>query len=182
MRERLRPWSWALALASLVLLATVLSGTAIGASNDRAAVTASSSTTNLPRGSNLARGSYGSVSPFGSWTPAAPYPRTNVRYAFADLGEMLYVIGGVSDGTRITDVNRYNATTNAWTPLAPIPVASEAPCGAHWNGKIYVAEGDTGNSFRIYDIATNTLDRWVRRGPVAAATAVPPVRSTTRCT
>ena len=66
------------------------------------------------------------------------------------------MLGGVSDGTRIPDVNRYDATTNAWTPLAPIPVASEAPCGAHWNGKIYVAEGDTGNSFRIYDIASNS--------------------------
>ena len=75
---------------------------------------------------------------------------------------MLYVIGGVSDGTQVTDVNRYNATTNAWTPLAPIPVASEAPCGAHWNGKIYVAQGDTGNSLRIYDIAT---DSWTLGAP-----------------
>jgi hypothetical protein len=25
---------------------------------------------------------------------------------------------GVSNGTRIPDVNRYNATTNTWTPLA----------------------------------------------------------------
>ena len=30
------------------------------------------------------------------------------------------------------------------------------PAERYWNGKIYVAEGDTGNSFRIYDIATNT--------------------------
>ena len=80
---------------------------------------------------------------------------------------MLYVIGGVSDGTRIPDVNRYNATTNAWAPLAPIPVASEGPCGAHWNGKLYVAEGDTGSSFRIYDIASNSWTLGAAR-PVAS--------------
>src|SRR4029077_20198272 len=86
----------------------------------------------------------------------APYSQTIVRYAFAQNGEDHYVIGGVSDGTRVNTVNRYNATTNTWTPLAPIPVASEAPCGAMWNGKIYVAEGDTGPSFQIYDIAGNS--------------------------
>ena len=79
----------------------------------------------------------------------------------------MYVIGGVSDGTRIPDVNRYDATTNAWTPRAPIPVASEAPCGAHWNGKIYVAEGDTGSSFQIYDIAANSWTAGAPR-PVAS--------------
>src|SRR5262249_39293231 len=94
--------------------------------------------------------------PPGQWDTAAPYPQSDVRYAFAQSGEDHYVIRGVSDGTRINAVNKYNATTDSWTPLAPIPVASEAPCGAMWNGKIYVAEGDTGSSFQIYDIATNT--------------------------
>ena len=40
--------------------------------------------------------------------------------------------------------------------LAPVPVTSEAPAAALLNGKIYLAEGDTGDSFNIYDIATNT--------------------------
>ena len=105
-----------------------------------------------------------------------------MRYAFADSGEDFYVIGGVSNGTRIPDVNRYNAGTNAWTPRAPIPVSSEAPCGALWNGKIYVAEGDTGNSFWIYDIATNAWSPAPHAPRTQVATAVRPVRSTTRCT
>src|SRR2546430_1209711 len=90
-----------------------------------------------------------------AWVASSPYPINIVRYAFAQVGENLYVIGGVSDGDRVSDANKYNATTNTWSSLAPIPVASEAPAGAYLNGKIYVAEGDTGNSFQIYDIATN---------------------------
>src|SRR5262245_27166898 len=106
-------------------------------------------------------GARGPVMPT-AWVPAATYPVTDVRYAFADAGEDLYVIGGVSNGTRIPDVNRYNATTDMWTSRAPIPVSSEAPCGALWNGKIYVAEGDTGNTFQIYDIAGNS---WSQGAP-----------------
>src|SRR5690349_1092123 len=91
-----------------------------------------------------------------SWAAGAVYPSTIVRYAYAQSGQDLYVLGGVSDGTRVSAANRYNATTNAWTPLAPVPVASEAPTAALLDGKIYLAEGDTGDSLNIYDIATNT--------------------------
>ena len=67
------------------------------------------------------------------------------------------------------DVNRYNATTNTWTPRAPIPGvpnAGEGPCGALWNNKIYVAQGTTGSALYIYDIATNTWTTGANR-PVA---------------
>src|SRR5262249_49759197 len=94
----------------------------------------------------------------GPWTAAAPYPITDVRYGFAQVGNSFYVIGGVSNGTRVANVNRYDVATNTWTALANIPVASEAPTCAYNSGanKIYCAEGDTGSSFQIYNIATNT--------------------------
>ena len=91
-----------------------------------------------------------------AWNAATVYPTTIVRYAFADDGENFYVIGGVSNGTRVANVNRYNTGTGVWTPLAPIPAVSEAPCAAMYNGKIYVAQGDTGAGFFIYDIAGNS--------------------------
>src|SRR5262249_40128149 len=98
-------------------------------------------------------GAFGPVTPT-AWVPGAVYPRTIVRYAFGQVGQDLYVIGGVSNGQRVGDVNKYNATTNTWTPLAPIPVATEAPAGAYLNGKIYVVEGDLSNTaLRIYDVA-----------------------------
>jgi hypothetical protein len=101
-----------------------------------------------------------------SWTAATPYPRGIVRYAFADTGESFYVIGGVSNGTRIDEVRRYDVSTNTWTLRAPLPFVTEAPSAALFNNKIYVAEGDTGNKFGIYDIATNTWSL----GPVVPGT------------
>ncbi len=84
------------------------------------------------------------------------YPTTITRYAYAQSGQDLYVLGGVSDGVRVATANRYNATTNIWASIAPVPVASEAPAAALLDGAIYLAEGDTGDSFNIYNIATNT--------------------------
>ena len=91
-----------------------------------------------------------------SWIAAAPYPQVVSRYAFVQNGEDIYVISGFSGGGNTDAVNRYNATTNTWTPLAPIPTKSQAPCAAYYDGKIYVADGNAGPGFQIYDIATNT--------------------------
>jgi CHASE2 domain-containing sensor protein len=90
MKNRPGPWSWVATLATFALFAITLTGTASGGSSGRAAasVGAASSTTNIPfAGSSY--GVTGSTSPFGSWTPAAPYAINIVRYAFAQSGENL---------------------------------------------------------------------------------------------
>lgn len=92
----------------------------------------------------------------GPWVAGPAYPTGIVRYGFASVGNDLYVISGVASGSRVVNVRRYDSVTNAWTDLAPIPVASEAPAAAHFAGKIYVAPESSGNGFHIYDIATNT--------------------------
>ncbi len=92
-----------------------------------------------------------------AWTPAAVASAVG-RYAFAQVGEDLYVISGASGAGVVKTVRRYNATTNVWTTLMLIPLGSEAPAAAYSSSdnKIYVIDGDGGTAFRIYDIATNT--------------------------
>ena len=92
-----------------------------------------------------------------SWSPAAASPAV-ARYAFAQVGEDLYVISGEGVAGAVTTVKRYNATTNVWTTLAPIAVGSEAPAAAYssFDNKIYVADGSNGNLIRAYNIATNS--------------------------
>ena len=65
-----------------------------------------------------------------SWASGAVYPSTITRYAYAQSGQDLYVLGGVSNGVRVANANWYNATTNIWAAIAPVPVASEAPAAA----------------------------------------------------
>ena len=94
----------------------------------------------------------------GPWITASPYPITDVRYGFAQTATHLYVFGGVSNGTRVPDVNRMDLATGMWQSRAPMPFTSEAPTCAlmESTGIVYCAEGDTGSGFASYNIATNT--------------------------
>ncbi len=99
----------------------------------------------------------------GSWQagPAQPPARYALQAALGSDNK-LYIAGGQGiDGTPYSNVSRYDAATNSWSSVAPLPVAlGQSTIGA-WNGKVYVAGGFTGgtsvtNSLRIYDIGTNT--------------------------
>lgn len=94
----------------------------------------------------------------GAWSTASPYPIVDVRYGFAQTTTHFYVFGGVSNGTRVNNVNRYNLSTGMWEARAAMPFNSEAPTCALMaaTNKVYCAEGDTGNGFASYDIATDT--------------------------
>ncbi|MFL5734680.1 MAG: hypothetical protein ACJ78Q_16080, partial [Chloroflexia bacterium] len=90
------------------------------------------------------------------WQPATAYPRLIGRYAFAQNGDDLYVISGVSPGVVLTDVRKYNAVSNTWTDLQPIPSGGESPACAFLSNKIYCTQGLTGAGFFIYDVVSNS--------------------------
>ena len=94
----------------------------------------------------------------GAWTAQASYPTTIVRYGFVQTATDFYVFGGVSDGSEVNNVNRYNIASGTWTPLSPMPFTSEAPTCAldASSGIAYCAQGDTGDGFASYNIATDT--------------------------
>ena len=94
--------------------------------------------------------------PHGS--TGSPYPKTIVRYGFAQTATHLYVFGGVSDGTRVDAVNRMDLATGMWQSRTSMPFASEAPTCAlmESTGIVYCTEGDTGSGFASYNIATDT--------------------------
>ena len=93
-----------------------------------------------------------------AWTVATPYPTTIVRYGFAQTATHFYVFGGVSNGTRVNNVNRMDLATGMWQSRAAMPFTSEAPTCALMasTGIVYCTEGDTGSGFASYNIATDT--------------------------
>ena len=94
----------------------------------------------------------------GPWSTASPYPIPDVRYGFAQTATHFYVFGGVSNGTRVPDVNRMDLATGMWQSRAPMPFTSEAPTCALMPGTnfVYCTEGDTGSGFARYDIVADT--------------------------
>src|SRR4029078_5117173 len=101
----------------------------------------------------------------GPWSIITPYHTTLVRYGFAQTAMLLYVFGGVSNGTRLNSVNRWNINPGGWESQAPMPFTSEAPTCALMplTGFVYCNEGDTGSGFARYDIITNT---WTSLAPI----------------
>ena len=99
-----------------------------------------------------------SCTPSGVWSTATPYPITVVRYGFAQTATHFYVFGGVSNGTRVNNVNRLVLATGMWEARAAMPFTSEAPTCALMasTGIVYCTEGDTGSGFASYNIATDT--------------------------
>src|SRR5439155_21893251 len=65
----------------------------------------------------------------------------------------------------VNNVSRMDLATRAWEPRAAMPFTSEAPTCALMvdTGIVYCAEGDTGNGFAAFDIASDT---WTALAPV----------------
>jgi hypothetical protein len=94
----------------------------------------------------------------GPWVAGMPYPTTIVRYGFAQTATHFYVFGGVDNGATTSAVNRMDIATGTWESRAPMPFTSEAPTCAlmESTGIVYCAEGDAGNGFAAYNIATDS--------------------------
>ena len=118
----------------------------------------------------------------GPWSTASPYPIPDVRYGFAQTATHFYVFGGVSNGTRVPDVNRMDIATGMWQSRAPMPFTSEAPTCALMasTGIVYCTrEIPAAGSHRTTSPPTPGR-RWLRY-PVGITTGLLRVRSMARC-
>ena len=82
----------------------------------------------------------------------AGYVKNDTAYAFAIAGNT------TPAGNNL--LSRYNAISNTWTSLAPLPVTNVVFAAAVAQNKLYVFGGSDGTNYRstiyVYDIATNT--------------------------
>ncbi len=95
-----------------------------------------------------------------SWFGGADVPGGRVRYGHAQCdgdANHFYVFSGVDGEGGITDAaHRYDATTNTWTELAPVPAGSEGPTAACEAGRIHLMGGDGSDQHYVYDIGSDT--------------------------
>ena len=114
------------------------------------------------------------------WFEVSPLPGGLVRYAHAQCEDngatSFYIFSGVDGSLTVTDASwRYDADTDTWTELAPVPEGGEGPSVACLEGKIHVMGGEGTNRHFVYDVATDT---WTAAAPVprpvwgAAAAAI----------
>ena len=115
-------------------------------------------------GSNSSVFSFSTVGCSPAWQsgPDQPPGRALFQGALGSDDKLYIAGGGAPDGSTVSNqVARYDATTNTWAIVAPLPVAISQDSVGAANGKVYVAGGfippsTVTNALRIYDIATNT--------------------------
>ncbi len=109
--------------------------------------------------------------PRSGWFGGAENPGGAIRYASAQCAEepnSFYVISGVDRFSGLSKaVWRYDATTNDWTSLLPIPTAVEAAAATCYRGRIYVLGGSGTDQFYIFDLATR---EWLLGAPLPRGT------------
>ena len=101
------------------------------------------------------------------WFGAADLPGGLVRYGHAQCDgntTSTYVFAGVDGTFSITDASwRFDADTNTWNELAPIPEGGEGPTAVCNAGRIHVLGGDGTDRHYVYDIGN---DSWSTAAPV----------------
>jgi N-acetylneuraminic acid mutarotase len=112
-----------------------------------------------------------------SWSlgAAAPLPvRSEAAYGETTHGGFLYVIGGGNSGVALSDLERYDPLSDAWTTLSPMPTARAGAVAAVIDDGIFVIGGrqTTGGpcsgapylgAVEKYDIDTDT---WSTMAPL----------------
>lgn len=99
-----------------------------------------------------------------TWNDVAPLPAARDHVQAAELGGLIYYVGGLDGypGNSFGAVYTYDPATNIFGSAAALPAGRDRGAGtiAVYQGKIYLAGGfHTGGSvawFDVYDPATNT--------------------------
>jgi len=96
------------------------------------------------------------------WAGGTPMPTGDgvARYAWAQCPtspESVYVVSGVDEALSVTNnAWRFDAGTDTWNALTPIPVGQEGSSSVCWQGRIHVLGGGGTTQHYIYDIATDS--------------------------
>ena len=106
---------------------------------------------------------------------AMPAPRFGLGAATVTVNghDLVYVVGGATNGSPSSALDAYDPATDTWTSLPPMPTPREGAGVAAVNGRIYVAGGNVAggastNAVEVFDPIGGT---WSAGTPLPAARA-----------
>lgn len=115
----------------------------------------------------------GSSRPLGGdvWTPGTPLPETQSRVGVAVLDGNFYVVGGRKEysevaTTVLATVNRYNPSTDTWTPLSPLLTGRMCPAAGVAKGVLYAVGGWNVETLSTVEAYLPASDTWSTKAPM----------------
>jgi len=111
-----------------------------------------------------------------AWTSGANMPYAGGSVSTALIGGMVYVAGGIVNGSTVATAAKYNPATNTWSSIASMPVGRNHTAASTDGTKFYIFGGRSGgntvangfNDVQIYNPATNT---WTWSGSAGSTVA-----------
>ncbi len=108
-----------------------------------------------------------------AWSERAPLPEARQEVAVAELGGLVYVLGGFRSNGSIADtVEIYDPDGDTWTVAAPLPVGLHHAGAASVGGRLYVIGGFTDFLFSPVDSVFEydpNANAWTAKAPMPAA-------------
>jgi hypothetical protein len=97
----------------------------------------------------------------GRWRDLAPLPTARANLATAEVGGLVYAIGGIDKVDATNVVETFDPRSGRWTTSLPLPQPRDGPGAASLDGLLYVAggfvvPGGTTSSVVVYDPKRNT--------------------------
>jgi N-acetylneuraminic acid mutarotase len=111
----------------------------------------------------------------GRWHDLAPMPTARANLATAEVGGLVYAIGGIGEAGTTNVVERFDPRSGRWTTSLPLPQPRDGAGAAGLGGLLYVAGGfiplagddfEITNSVVVYDPKRNT---WRSVAPMPTA-------------
>jgi N-acetylneuraminic acid mutarotase len=96
------------------------------------------------------------------WASVAPYPHPDSWLSCGGIGGKVYCAGGIDSPTTYADGYVYNPLTNAWSPIASLPIDLWGSASGAANGLLLISTGVTNDSTTVtnqgyaYDPTTDT--------------------------
>ena len=103
------------------------------------------------------------------WQRLPDMPQPKEQLAFEAMGDRLYAVGGICDGSETTTGFAYDLPAGCWEPIAPMPLAIQSPCLRAVGDRLFLIGGyDSYRKIKYeqcleYDAV---LDQWLQRSPM----------------
>ena len=99
----------------------------------------------------------------GRWRDLAPMPTARANLATAEVGGLVYAIGGIGQANDTDVVEKYNPRSGRWTTSLPLPQPRAFAGAAGLGGLLFVAGGEVQLAPDTFEVTNSTLHDVVGR-------------------
>ena len=100
------------------------------------------------------------------WDSLAPMPTARGGFGAAEVGGLIYAIGGADASGNMDTVEMYDPGSNSWSRKRPMPTRRDGLAVVVLNNNIYAIGGNNGNLLTAVEEYNPVADTWATKAPL----------------